>query len=82
MTELEVLRERLEKIAALAGRPIRIDGLEERVGRLEVALRLVLDKLTPVREADDGGIVSYRVDFNPTEAKHLAAFLWPAEGPP
>lgn len=81
MTELEVIRERLEKIAALAGRPIRIDGLEERVGRLEVALRLVVDRLREVPSEEPGeGTVAHAGHFSRAEVEHLKTVL--GEAPP
>ena len=77
MTENDVLRERLEKIADLAGRRVRIDSLENRLhaalednaalqvdlDRVRAALRAVVDKGRAVPLAEEYGMAGVSAVF-------------------
>jgi hypothetical protein len=54
VTELDVLRERLAKIAALAGRPIRIDATEERLEEALAENRLLRERCDDLTRRLDG----------------------------
>jgi hypothetical protein len=85
VTELDVLRERLEKIAALAGRPVRVDAVEARLEEALAENRLLrgqIDDLTRrLDEAQGRGRAVVPASSSPTpEGGWLWVVLGDGEG--